>query len=109
MTDGQTSIIVCPSKLVFHIPCPGCGVTRATLLFLHGHIKEAFFFNPNVVFAIAFLVFFPIGIVTDIVWRKGILVETYRRIDAILQNKWVFGIFMALELCIWIHNIICGI
>ena len=36
-TEGQSGLVVCPSKLIYHIPCPGCGMTRATLLVIHGH------------------------------------------------------------------------
>ncbi len=27
-------------------PCPGCGLTRATLALLHGHLDEAMRFHP---------------------------------------------------------------
>lgn len=31
----------CPFKTVFGIPCPGCGLSTATGLLLHGHWQEA--------------------------------------------------------------------
>jgi hypothetical protein len=37
----------CLFKLVFGVPCPGCGMTRAFLLIGHGHFAQAFYLNPN--------------------------------------------------------------
>ena len=36
----------CPMAGLFGIPCPGCGLTRATLALAHGHLREAFAFHP---------------------------------------------------------------
>lgn len=32
---------VCLINNIFHIPCPGCGVTRAVILILHGKIMTS--------------------------------------------------------------------
>jgi hypothetical protein len=37
---------LCPFAIVTRIPCPGCGLTRATLALLHGHVDEALRFHP---------------------------------------------------------------
>jgi hypothetical protein len=49
---------VCPTALFLGIPCPGCGLTRATIALLHGDVSTALRFHPLVfvlapVFAIA--------------------------------------------------------
>ncbi len=38
--------IGCPIKFVSGISCPGCGLTRAWLAFLHLDIKGAFYYHP---------------------------------------------------------------
>lgn len=42
---------ICPVRLVTGVPCPGCGITRAALLFLTGRWQQAWQMN---------LVIFPI-------------------------------------------------
>ena len=39
---GQT----CLSKVIFGLPCPGCGLTRAGFSFFTGHFSESFHMNP---------------------------------------------------------------
>lgn len=39
---------LCPVAGTFGIPCPGCGLTRATLALLHGDVRSALHFHPLV-------------------------------------------------------------
>lgn len=43
---GLLGIPVCPMVLLTGLPCPGCGMTRAALLFLKGHWLQAFWMHP---------------------------------------------------------------
>lgn len=36
----------CSIAATFHRPCPGCGLTRATLLLLHGHVRASLALHP---------------------------------------------------------------
>lgn len=45
---AATGLPLCPMAGVLGIPCPGCGLTRATLALLHGDIATAFHFHPLV-------------------------------------------------------------
>jgi hypothetical protein len=40
---------ICPTALLFGLPCPGCGLTRATVALLHGDFAAAFRFHPLVI------------------------------------------------------------
>ncbi|WP_437594494.1 DUF2752 domain-containing protein [Sorangium sp. So ce1000] len=37
---------LCPFAIVTRHPCPGCGLTRATLALAHGHLADALRFHP---------------------------------------------------------------
>lgn len=39
---------LCPFAILTRHPCPGCGLTRATLALLRGHLGEALRFHPLV-------------------------------------------------------------
>jgi len=41
-------IPLCPTATLFGIPCPGCGLTRATLALLSGNLRLAFQLHPLV-------------------------------------------------------------
>lgn len=42
-------LTVCPTAGLFGIPCPSCGLTRATLALLRGRIAESLALHPLVV------------------------------------------------------------
>ena len=39
---------LCPIQALFHVNCPGCGLTHATVFLLTGHFKKAFDANCTV-------------------------------------------------------------
>lgn len=36
----------CPFKVATGLPCPGCGITRASVAFLHGDLPTSFYYHP---------------------------------------------------------------
>ena len=48
----------CPFKLIFGVPCPGCGTTRAIKYLFNGDIQRAFYTNP-----VGLLAFFVLCVV----------------------------------------------
>ncbi len=43
---GLVPYTTCLVKLIFHVPCPGCGMTRATLRLLHGDVIGSLRYHP---------------------------------------------------------------
>jgi hypothetical protein len=43
---GYEAHWACVFRQLFALPCPGCGLTRGTILALDGHIREAIALNP---------------------------------------------------------------
>ena len=49
----------CPIKLLFHVDCPGCGLTRATISLLKGDILKSLHYNYSCIFWwLTFILFF---------------------------------------------------
>ena len=66
LTSGPS---LCPFKVMTGLPCPGCGLTRSAVAFLHGDPATSLFFHPLgapiVIAAVA------IGLVDAWVWWRG--------------------------------------
>lgn len=46
---------VCPMRLMLHVPCPFCGMTRAHLALLHLDLQAAFACHPMFFLGVPFL------------------------------------------------------
>jgi len=49
----------CPFNLIFQMPCPGCGITRAHFALLHFDILGAFTYHPLFFLVIPALIYVP--------------------------------------------------
>jgi hypothetical protein len=47
---------LCPVRLQYHQPCPGCGVSRAVVLALQGHFRESIAMHPLALVAVVLAV-----------------------------------------------------
>ncbi len=61
----------CSVATVFHRPCPGCGLTRATLLMMHGHVGESLTMHPLAVPMIACWAAIALATIRA-TWRDGV-------------------------------------
>lgn len=52
---------ICPARMLFGIPCPGCGTTRAFWLLIQGKIIEATVSNPIWIAIVALAVIFVVN------------------------------------------------
>lgn len=107
--EGQISLTICPSKIFYHIPCPGCGVTRATTLLFDGEVLKALRMNPNCIFATIFIIAYPVVLILGFIKRCSYIADSYLFLDKILHYKPCLYSLLIVELLIWIHNIIIGI
>ena len=59
---------ICPSATLLGIPCPGCGLTRATLAALAGDFAQAFALHPLVFVLTPVYIGFIAFVTTGYVW-----------------------------------------
>lgn len=53
---GHELPVICPSRLLFGVNCPGCGMTRSVLLTLGGDLRGALDVNPAGPFLVVVLI-----------------------------------------------------
>ena len=51
---------ICFSVIMFGIPCPACGLTRASILLLSGHIQDSLEMHPLLILIIIGLLLYPL-------------------------------------------------
>lgn len=94
-------LVPCPVALFLRVPCPGCGMTRATLRLLHGDLAGALAFHPLVLVALpCALLFF--GVNTLVYLRTG----TWGYVDRQMGKKItvIATLLMLLSLGVWISR-----
>ena len=99
------NITICPIKLLWHIPCPACGTTRAILLLIDGHPFEALVMNPNIVLTVPLLAFIPIAFCVQHFYRQ----DFYSKLNLVLHHRMVISFFIVFEAFVWFYNIIRNI
>lgn len=53
---GHALPVICPSRLLFGVNCPGCGMTRSVLMTLGGDLRGALNVNPAGPFLVVALI-----------------------------------------------------
>ena len=92
---------VCPFNYYFHIPCPGCGMTRAFKLILQGNILASLQYNLLAIPLFIFIILSMIFLVVDIIKNQTKYLAYIERIS----QKYGVWIILAV-LIVWMCNII---
>ncbi len=96
------NMMLCPTKILFGIPCPGCGMTRAIRLCLEGELMAAVRMNPNIILVCIVLPIAPFILITQLATNKDYIA----RINAFLDKKVYLVIILIAEGSIWIYNLV---
>lgn len=94
-------MVLCPTRLLFHIPCPGCGMTRALNLLLGGDVVGAVTMNPNIIVVVLLMVCAPLLLGVEMVGKRPIIEQMNR----ILNRTWFLLPFGVFEIWVWAYNI----
>jgi hypothetical protein len=79
--------IACPLRAVTGIPCPLCGMTRAVVAAVHGHLGTSLAFNPGGIFVLLLAAV----VILRPAWLSRIRAPMWS-VFAILGALWVWNI-----------------
>ncbi len=92
----------CPSLVLFGLPCPGCGLTRASINLLHANWQAAFRFHALAPIFLLGLLLIVIAAVLPEVPRRALIGST----EAIERRTGVTTIFLGVMLLYWLARIL---
>lgn len=91
----------CLIKNIFHLPCPGCGMTRAFNCIFSGDLTGAFYYNSLSIPLFCFIIMSLIWVLADII-RKD---NSYRRSMNKLRKPAFIIALILITIVNWIFNI----
>ncbi|MCR5849802.1 MAG: DUF2752 domain-containing protein [Bacteroidaceae bacterium] len=106
--DGNwgSRLVCCPTRLIWGIPCPACGTTRAVRAIFHGEWLASLHYNPLGLVVSLAMVVVPIWIVADTVTGSSSLLRAYRFTERKL-GQWPYAALgILLILANWIWNLL---
>ena len=96
---------LCLFKAATGIPCPGCGMGRATLSIFHGHVASSFGYN-------ILCIPFTIAVIASLFWLVRDLVVRQETFFPVISQKIKLPyklLLLAIILADWIVNIVRAI
>lgn len=103
--NDNSKLTVCPSKLIFGFPCPGCGTTHAAKMLLKGDVAGSVMHNPNALLLIVFAVVYTAMAVYDVL-RKTSVGTTFDLLFSPYKRKFIYPALLIFEIFVWVKNII---
>lgn len=96
---------LCPMRHLFGVPCPGCGLTRATESLFRGEVAAALAFHPMVPIVLPVVAWMLIRVTLV---SAGILrSDSFDPLDRVPKAVWVG--FVVVLLVVWIVRISGGL
>lgn len=96
LTLNFFKIRTCPIFILFKVPCPGCGITRAVSLILKGQIIASLEYNilpiPLLLAMITYTIFY--------IFNKELLQKLVKKYE-----KLIIALSIILTIIVWIINI----
>jgi hypothetical protein len=79
------------------------------MAFAEGRIIEAWHWNPLGIIVSLLYLLYPIAFISELIWRKALIMPAYYRMMAYLRSKPIAAIAILLVIIIWISNINKGL
>ena len=102
---GGAALWGCPTRIIWGIPCPACGTTRAVRAAFHEDWLASLYYNPLGILVGLAMVVVPLWIVADTLAGSDSLLRAYRFAERKLQ-QWPYAVAGISAILInWIWNL----
>lgn len=92
---------LCPMRHVFGVPCPGCGLTRATEALVTGHFHDALAFHPLVLLVLPVVAWMVVRM--TLVSAGMLRSDSFDPLDRVPTAGW--AVFVVILLGVWIARL----
>ncbi len=99
---------LCPFANITGHPCPGCGLTRATLALLQGDVKGALTLHPLIVVCLPVLAFAVLEGSASYLLARNMRWSARLQQALRVPENWLWGALAASLLVVWIARF-CGL
>lgn len=96
-----SNVVICPFRLVTHLPCVACGTTTALMLLIKGHILEALLHNLNIIFIVPCIVLYTLSLLCDTFCGTAHTQNLYNKVNVVFKRKLYLYSFFAFEIVVW--------
>ena len=94
----------CLVLALFHVHCPGCGITRSMIEIWRGNPVLSFRYHPLGI-PVFMICFYLLGVACFVFFKRD-GIDSLPRLRAIFLNRTVMYIFTAIMLSIWVLRLI---
>jgi hypothetical protein len=103
--ENYTNHSFCVFKNLTGIPCPGCGMGRATIEFFKGNFINSLLINPLAIPFIIFVIISVVWIIIDLISGKDRFYKLLTK-DLPLKYKLILVFIIGIN---WLWNIVKGL
>lgn len=93
-------VTICLFHNIFHIPCPGCGLTRAIKLIMQLKVIESFQYNIIAIPVLLYILFLIFCYSYEAITKKNIFSKLFKKYKNI-----IIVISIILVIISWIYNL----
>lgn len=103
--EGDSQTVLCPTKIISGVPCPGCGMGRATIELINGHVIESLHYHLLAIPFTILMIFSLVWMLADLIKGRDTFFKTINK----RLKPWQLILILGIITAAWVINLIRGI
>ncbi|MEG1580149.1 MAG: DUF2752 domain-containing protein [Bacteroidaceae bacterium] len=105
LTEAGYTFVICPFRLIFGIPCPACGSTRALIAIQNGSFLDALRINPLSYLLLTGAIIALLVLLLDVLFQKRYTWQLYLLFDKSMRRPIFFIPSLLLLAALWLYQL----